>query len=137
LEHQEAFKKAVDFAQLTKDDPLYVSKARGTEMTSYNVAVQDWFGQPEVLEIDTSEWTGQVGQTIHVRAKDNIAVRNVRLRIDNGNGTTFEEGRAVQGNEFWWRYTTKSAVSLASTARIVATAEDLPGNSSELVWQNN
>ena len=72
LEHQEAFKKAVDFAKVTKDEPIYADRARGTEMTPYNVAVQYWFGQPEVLEIDTSEWTGRTTNT-----KTNFASRSL------------------------------------------------------------
>ena len=136
-EHQEAFRNATTYAKSAKNQPIYQEQAKLTRKSAYNVAVKDWFGKPVVLEIDTSEWTGKVGETIHVRAQDNIKVAGVNLKIDNGNGTTFEQGMAVQGEGLWWRYTTQTAVSLASAPRIVATARDLPGHTTELVWQNN
>ena len=136
-EHQKAFRDATTYAKSAKDQPAYQEQAALTRKSAYNIAVKDWFGKPEVLEIDTSEWTGKVGETIHVRAQDNIGVARVYLQIDNGNGTTFEQGPAEQGHDLWWRYTTTTAVSLASAPRIVAIARDLPGHTSELVWQNN
>ena len=136
-EHQEAFRNAIMYAKSAKDQSTYQEQAKLTGKSAYNLAVKDWFGMPEVLEIDTSEWTGKAGETIHVKAQDNIQVAGVNLKIDNGNGTTFEQGMAVKGENLWWRYTTKTDVSLASAPRIVATARDLPGHTSELVWQNN
>jgi hypothetical protein len=135
LTQQKAFQKATTYAKSAREHEVYITRAKSKGVSAYNMAVADWFGKPEVLEIDTSEWTGQTGQTIHVKAQDNIQVARVQVRIDNGNGTTFEEGQAVRGFDLWWRYTTRSDVSLASAPRIVAIAQDLPGNSTELSWQ--
>jgi hypothetical protein len=134
---QQAFRKATTYAKFARNQQVYIDKAKGTNLSAYNIAVADWFGKPEVLEIDTSDWTGQIGQTIYVQAQDNIQVMHVQVTIDDGNGTTFEEGQAVQADGLWWHYTTRSAVSLASPVRIVATAQDRPGNTSELTWQNS
>lgn len=83
---------------------------------------------PEVLEI---------GQIIRIQARDNIQVASVRVIIDNADGTIYEQGEAVQSDGLWWSYTTQSQVSQTPTSRIVATAQELPGNTSDLVWQNN
>ena len=55
--------------------------AAGTAATAYNLAVADYFGKPEILDIDISRWTGQAGQKIYIRAKDNFMVVRVRLVI--------------------------------------------------------
>src|SRR5262245_9961030 len=70
LAQQEAFRQATQYAVGAKDNPIYVSLARTADATAYNLAVADWFGQPEVLEIDASNWTGQAGQPLRIRAQD-------------------------------------------------------------------
>jgi len=61
LAQQEAFKEAVEYAQEAQAQSIYKALARGTESSAYNLAIADWFGQPEVLSIDTSAWIGQAG----------------------------------------------------------------------------
>jgi hypothetical protein len=136
LEHQEAFRNAILYARSAKDKPIYMGKAQGTTMNSFNAAVADWFHEPEVLEIDISTWTGAIGQVIRVKAQDDTHVASVRLAITNGNGTTFEQGQAVQADGLWWEYTTTAEVSLASNPAVIATVEDLPGHTDQKIWQN-
>jgi hypothetical protein len=61
--HQEAFRQATLYAKGAKDQVVYASRASGTPMNAYNVAVADWFNEPEVLEIDASNWSGKAGET--------------------------------------------------------------------------
>jgi hypothetical protein len=126
--HQEAFREAAAYAKSAKTQPLYVEKAKAINSTAYNVAISDWFGKPEVLEIDASNWTGEIGQTIRVKAQDNVQVASVRVMIDDVHGTTLEQGEAVQSDGLWWSYTTTSQVSLTPSPRVIATVRDLPGN---------
>src|SRR5215212_2392755 len=70
LAHHEAFRQATTYAKIAKTQPLYVELAKGTGASGYNIAVEDWFGQPQVLEIDANSWNGEVGQTIRVKAID-------------------------------------------------------------------
>ena len=135
--HHEAFRNAIAYARSAKDEAVYVVKAQGTTMNPFNAAVADWFRQPQVLEIDTNTWTGEVGEVIRVKAQDDTLVANVRLAITNGNGTTFEQGQAVQADGLWWEYTTTTAVDVNANPAVIATAEDLPGNNHQLTWQNN
>src|SRR5687768_11530420 len=64
---QEAFRQATTYAKFAKEQEIYIAKAAGTPMTAYNVAVADWFREPQVLEIDTRGWTGEMGQTIRIK----------------------------------------------------------------------
>jgi hypothetical protein len=110
LAQQEAFRQATQYAVVAKDNPIYVNLAKGADATAYNLAVADWFGQPKVLEIDPSGWTGQIGQTIRIMAKDDTHVASVHVVIDDAHGTIFEQGEAVRAEGLWWTYTTTSQV---------------------------
>src|SRR5688500_15515920 len=132
LAHQEAFRQAIVFAKTAKNNPVYVAKAEGTVKSAYNVAVEDWFGQPVVLDIDISGWTGQIGQTINVKAQDNVNVTSVQMMIreNNGSATTLEQGEAVQSeiDGLMWAYTTTTLVPMTAGTRLDASARDLPRN---------
>jgi hypothetical protein len=129
LEQQEAFRQATVYAKVAKDQPIYVERAKGTESTSYNLAVADWFRVPQVLDIDISNWTGQVGETIHVKAKDDTKVTSVHLIFRNSD-IIVEEGDAVQSDTdgLLWIYTTQTVAPNVSPLFLAATARDMPGN---------
>ena len=135
--HHEAFRNAIAYAKSAKDEAVYMVKAQGTTMNPFNAAVADWFRQPQVLEIDTRAWTGGNGEVIRIKAQDDTHVSNVRIAITNGNGTTFEQGQAVQADGLWGEYTTTTEVDVNANPAVIATAEDLPGNNHQLTWQNN
>jgi hypothetical protein len=137
LSQQSAFKQAIAFARKAKSQPAYKKLARGTEMTSFNVAVADWFSHPEVIEIDRGGWTGELGQTILVEARDEVLVSGVQVAILDANGSLIEEGEAEPFESTWWSYTTTRQADLSSIVRVVATALDLAGNTGELAWTND
>lgn len=137
LEHQVAFKEAIAYARKAKTQPAYKMLARGTEMTSFNVAVADWFSQPEVTEIDPSEWTGEAGQTIRIDARDEVLLAAVQVSIQDANGNVLEQSEAAVSEDTWWIYTTTGQVALSPTLQVVVTAQDLAGNTGGLTWQYN
>lgn len=137
LAQQEAFRNAIAYAKAAKDQSVYLLKAQGTTMSAFNAAVADWFRHPEVLEIDGSNWNGEAGQTIRVKAQDDTFVSKVHVAIIDNGETVLEEGDAVRAEGLWWEYTTQTQTSGASNPRISAIAEDLPGNRNELSWANN
>jgi len=130
LAHQSAFKQAATYAKSAKTQPVYVEKAKAFNSTSYNLAVADWFHKPEILDINTSGWTGKVGQTILIRAEDDTKVTRVGVVIHNGNGTLHEQGEAVQSeiDDLLWIYTTTTLTPLDPAPLVEAKAYDLPGN---------
>jgi hypothetical protein len=134
--HQQAFRKAIAYAKDVKDNEVYLSKAANTDMSPFNAAVADWFNQPEVLEIDLSAWTRAPGQTIRVEAQDDVQVTEVTVLITDENGTTLEEGMAVQESGSWWTYTTKSNTENVQP-KVVASAKDLPGHITSLTMNWN
>ena len=135
--HQSAFREASAYARSAKTQPVYVERAKVTNSIPYNVAISDWFGKPQVLEIDVKEWTGQAGEQIRVRAQDKVHVAGVQIAIEDNDGTRFEEGEAIQAEGLWWTYTTTSTVPQAAVCRVIAVARDLPGNTVSLMFAND
>jgi hypothetical protein len=133
MSHQSAFREASAYARSAKTQPVYVERANVTNSIPYNVAISDWFGKPQVLEIDIKGWTGEAGQPIRVRAQDNVHVAGVQVAIEDQDGGGFEEGEAVQAEGLWWTYLTTSAVPQAALQRVIAVARDLPGNTDSLM----
>ena len=129
---QTAFQQATAYAKAAKNQPLYLSLTRGTALNAYNLAIADWFGKPEVLAIDISGWSGEIGQIIRIKAQDNVKVTGVRvmIRANNTSPTALEEGDAVQseGDGLLWTYTTRTLMPITPGTCLDAFAYDLPGN---------
>jgi len=128
----EAIRLASTYANFAQNQTLYAHKAIGTSLSTYAVAMADYFGKPQVLSIDISSWTGEIGQRIHIRARDNVMVLSVRLMIreNNDSETTLEAGEAVQSKTdgLLWTYTTTRRVPQTPGTRLEVFAYDLPGN---------
>jgi hypothetical protein len=128
--YQDAFREASTYARFAKDQLIYIEMAKGTGSTAYNIAISDWFGSPKILQINVDHWTGKVGQTIRVKARDNVKVARVALVIRDANNNILEAGEAVrsEAGSVWWDYTTQSVVAMTPFPTVEATAQDLPGN---------
>jgi hypothetical protein len=126
---QEDVRHAVTYAEFAHEQPLYQCKAVGTLNTAYNLAVADFLGKPEVLDIDIRGWNSKAGQTILIKAMDNFLVLRVRLVIWDGE-TIYEEGEAEQSqlDDLVWKYTTQTPVVRQPGMYLDAFAYDLPGN---------
>lgn len=133
--HQAAFREAAAYAKSVKDEELYLTKAKQTGQTSYNLAVADWFHKPQVTELDVSGWNGQSGQLIHIRALDDVQITRVSVVITDGNGTLFEQGNAQPGKVSCWTYVTTAQAN--GIRRLQVIAFDRPGHTAHITWQNN
>jgi hypothetical protein len=129
LAQQKAFRDAITYAKVAKEQEVYKLKANGGPKSPFNVAVADWFKEPQVLGIDLSGWNGAAGGVVRVQAQDDVQVKRVIVRFSDANGDTLEEGAATDLGTLWWEYTTRSSHSGAVT--VTATALDLPGNMAE------
>ena len=127
--HQNAFRQAARYAKAARTLPLYIERAKAANSTSYNMAVADWFGKPEILALDASGWTGAIGQTIRIKAQDDTKVTRVTVVIHN-NGAILEQGEAVPSGTdgSLWTYVTTTQVTPAQGILLDANAYDLPGN---------
>jgi len=128
--HQAAVRDAATYASFASTKEIYLHKAEETRTTAYALAVADWFGAPKVLKIDVDAWTGNAGETIRVKARDNVNVARVAVVIRNAQGDVLEMGEAVQSGKgsAWWNYKTQSSVPLMPFPTLQAIAFDLPGN---------
>ncbi len=128
----EAFKEAAQYARVAaKSEAIYGEKAEDTPRSGYNIAIADWFHEPEVDEIDLSGWTGQAGESIRIKAVDDVKVERVTVLITNAEGVLIEQGAAVQEDDLWWVYTTTQAVS--GQPKVIAIAQDLPGHVGQMM----
>ena len=133
LKVRSKFQEAVIYGKSALADPA--TKAIYTEKTApgksaYNVAVADYFNAPNIKEVDLSNYTGEVGSTIRVKATDDFEVAGVQVKIANADGTLVEVGSALsQSDGLFWLYTaTKLNESLLGD-KITVTVSDIPGNS--------
>ena len=126
-----AVRDAVTYANFAQTQEVYQHKAQGTGVTAYTLAIADWFCGPRVLEINVDGWTGQLGQTIRVKARDNMKVAGVSVVIRDAQGKVLEMGEAhpSQAGGPWWTYTTTALIPMTPLPTVQATAHDLPGNS--------
>src|SRR6185295_3499099 len=92
IAHQDAFREATTYAGFAQEHPVYIEMAKGTDSTAYNVAISDWFGAPKVLEINVDRWTGEIGQTLRVKTRDNVMVARVRVVIRDIEQNLLEAG---------------------------------------------
>lgn len=126
-------RQASVYARAAKTQPIYVQLAKGTEATSYNLAIADYWGKPQVLDIQAESWTGQIGQTILVKAKDDTLVTRVQVTLRNEDGSIYEQGEAVRSevDGLLWLYTTTTNLQNTYPLIIEAVACDMPGNRGE------
>lgn len=132
---QDAFRKATTYATFARRQEVYINKARDKAVTAYSVAISDWFGVPSVLLINLDAWTGKPGQTIRVKAKDNVRVAGVTVEIRDAEGKILETGEATTSKPggTWWKYTTQTHVPMNPFPRVEAIARDLAGNEDSFI----
>jgi hypothetical protein len=111
----------------TKD--MYSESAKKKKgLTSYNVAVADFFNAPDIHTVDLSEYVGAAGNKIRITVSDDFAVKSVRVQINNADGSLVEEGEAAYDAGNLWIYTATQNNDSLDGDRILITASDLPGN---------
>ncbi|HEX5808063.1 MAG TPA: hypothetical protein VFY25_05315 [Anaerolineales bacterium] len=128
-------RRAVTYACFAQGQDVYIHKARQYGTTGYSMALIDSLGAPKVLEIDLDGWTGEIGETIRVKARDNIAVAGMLVVIRDVQGNLLEVGQAAPFDlgSTWWRYVTRSRIHMEPFPSVEAIARDLPGNRDSFV----
>ena len=132
LQHRHQFQEAIVYGKNVNANPeqkeLYEQAAKENQ-TAFNVAVADFMKAPHIDEIDLSQYTGQQGDQIRVRAVDDFMVAGVTVGIYAPDGSLIEEGAAVkQANGLDWLYAAAQQNSNLHGSKIVIRANDLPGN---------
>lgn len=133
--HETAIRESTTYANFARTRDVYITQAKRMGVTPYSIALVDWFEAPKVLEINVDGWTGKIGHSIRVKARDNVRVVRVTVVIRDAGENVLEMGEATQAEpgSAWWNYTTKSVVKMTPFPVVEATAYDLPGNSDSFV----
>ena len=126
------FQEAVIYGKSVLTDPttkaLYEEKTAPGK-SAYNVAVADYFNAPNIKEVDLSNYTGEEGSTIRIKATDDFEVADVQVKIANADGTLVEVGNAVlQSDGLFWLYTATKLNESLQGDKITVTVSDIPGN---------
>jgi hypothetical protein len=136
LAQRQRFQQAIIYGKAATATPgtgeLYAAAAKKQKgKTPINVAVADFFGAPDIEQVDLSGYAGGAGDRILVQASDDFAVKAVHVRISNADGSLVEEGAAVQSVGNLWTYTATQTNESLEGDKIVISASDLPGNMTE------
>jgi hypothetical protein len=128
--HLAAILEASTYANFARTQEVYLHQEQITGISAYCFALEDWFSGPRVLKIDVDAWTGRAGQSIRVKARDNLKVAAVAVVIRDAAGNVLEMGEAMPSPASgpWWTYTTQSRVPMNPFPCVEAIAVDLPGN---------
>ncbi len=129
-EQRERFRQALAYGRGAQDRDEYQAAAETRKISAFNVATADFLHPPEITEVDAGDYAGHAGEPIHVRAIDDVQVREVRLSIVREDGSLIEAGQAVRSASdlTLWTYTANENAD-ASHVKLVAEAVDLAGRS--------
>ena len=138
VNYRERFRQAALRAKNALENPalraFYEMIAEQRDNNSYTVAFTDFLVAPRFLPLDLSAYKGQIGDTIVIRAKDDIGMENVQVSISAQDGTPIEAGAAVEegirtGN---WIYTATKQVALGSGIFVEIKGADHAGNKAQM-----
>ncbi|MCB2408711.1 hypothetical protein [Hymenobacter lucidus] len=133
LAQRQRFQQAAFYGRAVQQDPaLKAAYETGVDVntnSSYVVAVADYLAAPSIRHVDFNAYNGKPGDVITVQATDNFAVAEVRVRIQNPDGTLVEEGPALPDPDgFTFRFTASVSNSSLDGDKITVIAADRPGN---------
>ena len=107
---------------------IYQAKTKGNQ-TAFNLAVSDFCKAPEIKKYDATAYTGQIGDTISIRAIDDFKVVWVKLVIKDSADSIIEDGAALlSANGADWIYTATVANPTLTGTKLIMSAADMPGN---------
>ncbi|MDR1336473.1 MAG: hypothetical protein LBK22_06560 [Tannerella sp.] len=131
-EYQRRFQRGILYGKAAIADverkAEYQQKAKPGR-SAFNVAVADFLNAPVIDSVDLSNYAGRAGDTIRVRVYDDFAVREVRIRITNTDGSTVEDGAAqMDAIGYEWTYVATQLNESLEGDRIEIFVSDTPGN---------
>jgi hypothetical protein len=135
--HRDRFRRAVEYGKLVMSDDmlraLYESAATAKGESVFTLCIADYMRAPTVDSIDLNSYTGKVGDTITITARDDFGVAKVSVGItDLNTGESIEDGWAIPAGSGRWRYTATKAAAPGTNAVVQVTAVDNPGGTGTL-----
>lgn len=131
-EHKLKFQRATLYAKSVINNPdlkqMYSAKEDNAKgMSTYNVAMKDFFNAPEIQSTDLTAYTGKKGDIIKIIAVDDFAIKAVSVKIESADGSLIEEGTATDSGYEWIYTATVNTANLTGT-KIIISAIDHPAN---------
>jgi len=120
LAQRERFKQAVAFAKSAVANPVlnafYAPIARDRDISIYSLAVGDFLHRPSFQYVDLIAYKGRVGDTIEIKALDDIGLADVDVELVTQEGAPIESGKAVEEGRGSgkWIYTATAPVALGT-----------------------
>lgn len=136
--YREQFKAAAAHAKAMLANPaagaFYEAVALARESNPYLVAITDFLVKPRFEPLDLSEYRGQIGDTILIRAVDDIGLTDVDVTLSANDGTQIETGKAVEDGVHTghWTYTATTPVPLGTDIFIEVFGFDHAGTKAEI-----
>ena len=132
LNNREKFRLAAIFAKSVEADPS-LKNAYGVltkkDQTVYTVAIKDYMQAPRIHGWDISGYHRRKGDSIFIRASDNVCVTRVMCRVINVFGFLLEENDAHYHPDIdRWEYKLHKNHNLSAAACFHFKAWDLAGN---------
>ncbi len=134
LEVRDKFKRASAYGKAVMADPqakaVYAAVAATKELPLFSVIMTDYLKAPEVVAVDLSGYTGQIGEKIAVRATDDFEVISVVVEISTANAGVAETTPTVRStvNPEFWEFTAAANATGGGQIQVKVTASDRPGN---------
>ena len=135
--HRDQFIEATQRAKAMLADPgaraFYEAVALAKDSNAYQVALTDILFKPRFEPLDLSNYKGQVGDTILIRAIDDIGFVDVDVTISANDGTQIETGKAVEDGirTGYWTYTAATPVAIGTDIFIELVGFDHAGTKAE------
>ena len=136
--HRARFAECARRAEAALTDPathaFYQAIAMERDSTAQVVALTDFLVLPNFMPLSLSNYRGQVGDTITIRATDDIGLAGVDVKISAQDGTLIEQGKATEDGVRTgkWIYTATQSVALGTDIFIEVKGVDHAGNEVQL-----
>ena len=138
LNQRERFSEAAAYAKSALADParreVYLAVAQERDTPAFSLAVGDYLNLPEIKPLDLSEYKGQVGDPILIRAVDDIGFADLEVELTAIDGTPIEKGKAVEVGvrTGHWVYTATATVALGADIFIKVSGMDHARNEAQI-----
>ena len=133
-ENRQKFKMATRYAKnmmkdaVTKAEYLEVAKKLNLP-NAYTAAITDYMRNPEVIEVDTSTYSGKEEEEIKVvTRKKGFEIQEVEEIIVDKHGEIIEEGKATKGSGSDWLYKTRAIIEDKVAVQYLIRVRDKTGN---------
>lgn len=131
IAHRNRFKQAVAYGRsvMANGDvrPLYDAVAKEKNLPVFAVTIADFFNAPTIQEVNPFGYGGNIGDTITIRASDDIGVAKVHVSISKPDGNPIEHGEAVETSQGSGEWIYTATVQGQPLVKVQVVAQDRPG----------